>query len=67
MNRVWKLLGIAGLVGMVATGVVIARRRRAQNTYTPDELRDRLHARLAEVHGHAGSNGSSAAPTPTAR
>ena len=41
MNRVWKLLGIAGLVGMVATGVVIARRRRAQNTYTPDELRDR--------------------------
>jgi hypothetical protein len=64
MNRVWKLLGIAGLVSMVATGVVIARRRRAQNTYTPDELRERLHARLAQVNGHAGSNGSSAATTP---
>jgi hypothetical protein len=45
----WKLLGLAGLAGVAATGVVIARRRRAQHDYSPDELRQRLHARLAEV------------------
>lgn len=67
-SRVWKFLGIAGLVGVVATGVVIARKRRAQNTYTPDELRERLHARLAEVNGPVGGNGSSGtAATPSAR
>jgi hypothetical protein len=58
MSRFWKILGIAGLVGVAATGVVVARRRRAQNTYTPDELRDRLHNRLAEVRGTAGGNGA---------
>jgi hypothetical protein len=57
--RLWKVLGIAGLVGVAATGVVIARRRRAQRTYTPDELRERLHERLAEVQGPVRSNGSS--------
>jgi hypothetical protein len=60
--RLWKVLGIAGLVGVAATGVVVARKRRAQKTYTPEELRERLHARLAEVNGPAGSNGSSGAP-----
>jgi hypothetical protein len=47
--RTWKLLGIAGLAGVTATGVVVARRRRAHHDYDPDELRARLHARLAEV------------------
>jgi len=28
---------------------VVARRRRAHREYDPDELRDRLHRRLAEV------------------
>ncbi len=45
----WKLLGLAGLAGVAATGVVVARRRRAQRDYEPDELRERLHRRLAEV------------------
>jgi hypothetical protein len=45
----WKLLGLAGLAGVAATGVVVARRRRAQRAYTPDELRERLHQRLAEA------------------
>jgi hypothetical protein len=45
----WKLLGLAGLAGVAATGVVVARRRRAQHDYSPDELRERLHARLADV------------------
>jgi hypothetical protein len=44
----WKLIGVAGLAGVAATGVVIARKRRAQRDYDPDELRERLHQRLAE-------------------
>jgi hypothetical protein len=47
--RTWKLLGIAGLAGVTATGVVVARRKRAQVEYDPDALRARLHARLAEI------------------
>jgi hypothetical protein len=50
----WKLLGLAGLFGVAATGVVVARRRRrAHREYEPDELRDRLHARLAEARARA--------------
>jgi hypothetical protein len=44
-----KLLGLAGVAGVAATGVVVARRRRAQRPYDPAELRERLHRRLAEV------------------
>jgi hypothetical protein len=47
-NR-WKLLGLAGLAGVAATGVVVARRRRATADVSADELRDRLHERLAAV------------------
>jgi hypothetical protein len=49
MGRVWKTLGLAGFVGVAATGVVIARAERRRRAYTPDEIRDRLHARLAEA------------------
>ena len=45
--RVWKLLGVAGLVGVAATGYVLVRRRRAWRHYDGDELRDRLRGRLA--------------------
>jgi hypothetical protein len=47
----WKLIGAAGLAGVAATGAVVARRRRAQQDYDPDELRARLHSRLAEARG----------------
>jgi hypothetical protein len=49
MRVPWKLIGLAGLAGVAATGVVVARKRRAQRTYEPDELRERMHQRLAEV------------------
>jgi hypothetical protein len=49
----WKLVGLAGLAGVAATGVVVARRRRAHREYDPDELRERLHRRLAEVQREA--------------
>jgi oligo-1,6-glucosidase len=45
----WKLLGVAGVAGVAATGVVVARRRRAHAAISPDDLRERLHQRLAEV------------------
>ena len=54
MRPSWKLIGLAGLAGVAATGVVVARRRRAQREYDPDELRDRLHRRLAEAASDRG-------------
>jgi hypothetical protein len=50
-NRVWKATGIAGLIGVVATGVLVARNERERRAYTPDEVRDRLHQRLRDA-GH---------------
>jgi hypothetical protein len=49
MRVPWKLVGLAGIAGVAATGAVVARKRRAQQEYDPDELRDRLHRRLAEI------------------
>jgi hypothetical protein len=43
-----KMLGLAAFAGVAATGVVIIRDQRRRSAYTPDEVRDRLHARLAE-------------------
>ena len=45
--RLWKILGLATLAGVVAAGVVVERRRRTYRSYDTDELRERLHARLA--------------------
>jgi hypothetical protein len=49
MRMRWKLVGLAGVAGVAATGVVVARRRRAHRDYDPAELRERLHRRLAEI------------------
>jgi hypothetical protein len=48
-SRLWKTIGIAGLLGVAATGVVVARDQRRRRAYTPDEIRSRLHARLVEA------------------
>ena len=42
-------MGLAGLAGVAATGVVVARSERKRRAYTPDEVRDRLHQRVAEA------------------
>ena len=47
--KVWKVVGLAGLVGVAATGVVIARGERKRKAYTPEEVRDRLKARVKET------------------
>ena len=44
-----KVLGLAGFAGVAAGGVVIARAERRRRAYTPQEIRERLHARLAEA------------------
>ena len=56
MRIPWKLIGLAGLAGVAATGVVVMRRRRGQRQYTPEELRARLHQRLAEVPSGNGQS-----------
>jgi hypothetical protein len=61
MRMRWKLVGLAGLAGVAATGVVVARQRRAQRDYQPDELRERLHRRLDEVQRLSREDG---APEP---
>jgi hypothetical protein len=43
-----KVLGLTAFAGVAATGVVIIRDQRRRRAYTPDEIRERLHARLAE-------------------
>ncbi|GAB1641875.1 hypothetical protein [Krasilnikovia sp. MM14-A1259] len=47
--RWWKVAGLAGLAGVAATGIVLARAERRRRAYTPDEIRERLHTRLAEA------------------
>jgi hypothetical protein len=47
--KLWKLLGLAGLAGVAATGFVVARRHRAYREVDTAELRARLRARLAEA------------------
>ena len=44
-----KILGLAGFASIAATGVVIARAERRRRSYTPQQIRDRLHERLAEA------------------
>ncbi|MCU1595031.1 MAG: hypothetical protein JWO12_2423 [Frankiales bacterium] len=45
----WKLLGLAGLAGVAATGIVVTRQERKRRAYTPDEVR----ARLLDKHARA--------------
>jgi len=64
MGVPWKLVGLAGVAGVAATGAVVARRRRSQQDYEPDELRERLHERLAEVPGENDAVKEGEEPAP---
>ncbi|MDG4782608.1 hypothetical protein O7614_23385 [Micromonospora sp. WMMD961] len=57
--RWWKVLGLAGLAGVAASGVVIARAERRRRAYTPEEIRQRLLERHAQA-------GDTAKPTDPA-
>jgi hypothetical protein len=55
----WKWLGIAGLVGAAAVGAVAVQRRRVARHWVevpPDELRQRLRARLAAASGTSAAS-----------
>ncbi|WP_345628618.1 hypothetical protein [Rugosimonospora acidiphila] len=47
--RWWKVVGLAGFVGVAATGVVIVRAERRRRAYSPDQVRTRLRERHSEA------------------
>ncbi|MBV8862922.1 MAG: hypothetical protein JO082_06515 [Mycobacterium sp.] len=53
MRTMWKLLGLAGVVGVAAGGVLVVRDQRRRKAYTSDEIRARLQQRLAEADGES--------------
>jgi hypothetical protein len=59
--RWWKWLGLAGVAGVTATGIVVARAERRRRAYTAGEVRERLHAR----HEAAAENDLSEPAEPT--
>lgn len=54
-SSLWKLAGLAGVAGVAATGVAVARAERQRRSYNPDEVRARLHDRLATIEGRAAA------------
>nr|WP_280504515.1 hypothetical protein [Nocardia farcinica] len=59
--RWWKAVGLAGAAGVVATGVIVARAERRRRAYTPEQVREQLHARFAQATAAAEAAGSVAA------
>jgi hypothetical protein len=53
MRSIWKWIGMAGVVGVAAGGALIVRDQRRRKAYTPDDIRNRLHQRLAEAQTRA--------------
>jgi hypothetical protein len=51
--RWWKMLGLAGVAGVAATGVLVARDARQRRAYTPEEVSARLRERAAEAERRA--------------
>ncbi|WP_285617114.1 hypothetical protein [Kineosporia sp. NBRC 101677] len=47
----WKLLGMAGVAGVAAGGVLVARNERQRKAYTSDEVRARLQERMSQANG----------------
>jgi hypothetical protein len=48
-RSVWKIIGLAGLAGVAATGVAVVRSERRRRAYTPEDVRTRLHQRFADA------------------
>lgn len=56
-------MGLAGLAGVAATGVIVARDQRERRAYEPDDVRARLHERAAALAADPAP-GPLADPTP---
>ncbi len=62
--RIWKIVGLAGLASVAATGAVVARSERKRRAYTPEEVRARLHERAAaSAAGPPVTDGRADGPT----
>ena len=61
-GRQWlKVLGVAGVLGVAASGALITRDERRRRSYDADEIRERLHARYARTRsGRDGPAGGAA-------
>ncbi|MDF2145013.1 hypothetical protein [Knoellia sp. p5-6-4] len=53
--KLWKVLGIAGLAGVAATGAIMARDQRRRVQLEPDEIRSRLQERLEQAESTSPS------------
>ena len=62
--KLWKVLGVAGLAGVTATGVIIARNQRQRAELTPDQVRQRLRDKVEAAQAAGQDPGSSAVGTP---
>ncbi|WP_072802010.1 hypothetical protein [Rhodococcoides yunnanense] len=51
--KLWKILGLAGVVGVAATGALVVKSERTRRAYAPDEVREQLHKRFAEASSAA--------------
>ena len=63
---VWKLVGLAGVAGVAATGVAVARAERKRRALSADDVRARLHERWASLDA-ASEVESEAIPAPETR
>jgi hypothetical protein len=67
MRSIWKWIGLAGVAGVVAGGALVVRDQRKRRAYTPDEIRARLHQRLAESDADGFQSRSGSASTANKR
>ena len=58
--KLWRVLGVAGLAGVAATGAIIARDQRQRAQLTPEEIRERLRARVAQTESAQDSTDNNA-------
>ena len=64
--KVFKALGVAGVAGVAATGVVVARDERRRRQVTPDQVRKQLRQRVADLERDGVRPGSETAEPETA-
>ncbi|NYD43163.1 hypothetical protein [Nocardioides panaciterrulae] len=50
--KLWRVLGVAGLAGVAATGAIIARDQRRRAQLTPEQVRARLLERAEQARGN---------------
>ena len=57
--KLWKWLGLAGIAGVAATGVIIARDQRRRAQMSPEQVRARLHERYDQARSRAAGGDTS--------